>query len=802
MYISYNWLKDYINIDKSPNELANLFNLYGLTVDEIIERKQEFKNVYIAKILEIIKHPNADNLTICKVTDNKEVFNIVCGAKNIKVGDIVPLAKDGAILPGNIKIKTTKIRGVESSGMLCSANELGIADDNKGILILNPEEGMVGEEFISFLPDIIFNLEITPNRPDLLCVTGIARFLSAITGKKNKFPSCNISHENIDRSLSINKKIKVEVKDTRKCLRYTARIIEGIKVMESPLWLKERLKAGDIRPINNIVDITNFVMLELNQPLHAFDYHKIAGGKIVVRNTYDNEKIIALDGKQYELNEDNLIIADSQRPIAIAGIMGGEEFSINDSTNTIILEAAFFDAKSIRKTAKQLNLSSDSSYRFERGIDIENTHKALNRATELIINIAGGKTTKDYIDVYPIKFKRKEIILRYEKINKLLGLQLSKKKINSIIKKLDFKLKKIKSDFLKVQIPGYRVDIKQEIDLIEDITQIYGYENIPATMPVSPITLGRKTRMQSFIEVINNKVTSYGFFNAINYSFINNKLLNQLDEHNFLQENPIFLKNPFNEEENRLKTTLVYDMLKNLISNYHKENENIHLFETGKVYYKDNGKYIEKVNLCLISSGYIILNDYNKKAFKSDFYFLKSVVTNLLNNITDINNYTFVESKINSTIFEYYSNIITNDKIIGKIGKVNQEILYKNKIMEDAFISEINLDFLLDYFPKNIIFKKLSIHPVVKRDISIIVPYNLQECVIEKLIYETGENLIKRMILYDFYKGKQIPDGYKSLTYSLILQSDERTLTDDEINRIISNIINKLKYELKAELRT
>jgi|DewCreStandDraft_4_1066084.scaffolds.fasta_scaffold00712_19 phenylalanyl-tRNA synthetase beta chain len=802
MLVSYNWLKEYIDIDISPLKLSEIINLYGLPIEEIIEKKQKFSNVFVSKILDIKKHPNADNLSICKVTDNNEVFEIVCGAKNIKIGDVVPLAKEGAILPDNIKIKKTKIRGFESSGMLCSAKELGLSDDHTGILILDPNKYKVGEPFIAFEPDTIFNFEITPNRPDLLCITGIARFLSAILDKKINMPLYDISRNFIDKSLDINSKLKVEVHSHDLCPRYAARIIEGVKVMESPSWLKEKLKSSNIRPINNIVDITNFILLELNQPLHAFDYDKIQGKKIIVRNAGKNEKILALDGKTYTLEDNNLIIADSNQPIAIAGIMGGEHFSINNSTHTIVLESAFFNPKSIRKTSRILNISSDSSYRFERQIDIENCHNALNRATELIISIAGGKTSKNYIDIYSQKIKRKYINLRYDRVNKLLGLNLKIKEINNIFAKLKYKIIKNNNKKATVQIPGYRVDIKQEVDLIEDIAQIYGYENIPLTLPVSVTSIGKESKMRSFIKSINELVNSYGFYEAINYSFLNYKLLNLIQEPNFTQENSIFLKNPFNNEEQQLKTTLIPDLLKNLITNYNKENENIHLFETGKIYIKRNNEYIENINLALISSGNIIIKDYNNNYFKSDFYFIKTIINNLIKELTNINEILFAPSKSNLNFYEYSSNIIIEDNIIGKIGQVREEILYTNKIKEPAFIAEINLDILLNYYPKKITYRKLSVHPVIKRDLSIIVPVNTQEFIIEKIIRDSSRNLIKDLVLCDLYKGEQIPDGYKSLTYSIILQSDDKTLTDNEINKLINDILFKLQKEVKAELRS
>jgi phenylalanyl-tRNA synthetase beta chain len=393
MLISCNWLKDYIDIKMSPLELAEKLSLSGLPVEEIKEINSGVTGVVVARVQTVEKHPNADNLSLCDVTDGKEQLKIVCGAKNIAPGQLVPLAKDGASLPGGIKIKIAKIRDIESFGMLCSSKELGMDDSHAGILILNPDVYELGAPFVPYAGDTVLSLEITPNRPDLLCITGVARFIALITGAALKYPGCDINKEFIDSTLDIHARLKVDNRDTKRCPRYSARLIEGVTIKDSPAWLKDRLIAMGIRPINNVVDVTNYVMLEINQPLHAFDHKKIKNANILIRTAVNNEKITALDGKTYELKDSDLVIADTKEPIAIAGVMGGEHFSIDSGSTTVVLESAFFSPKTVRKTSRSMTLSSDSSYRFERGIDIDNVDKALNRAAGLIIQVAGGMTS-------------------------------------------------------------------------------------------------------------------------------------------------------------------------------------------------------------------------------------------------------------------------------------------------------------------------------------------------------------------------------------------------------------------------
>lgn len=805
MQINLNFIKNYVDIKNIPlNELVNKMNMHGLPVDEIIEKKSNISNVYVAKILDIQQHPNADKLSLCKVTDGKNIYSVVCGAKNIKINDIVPLAIEGATLPNNIKIKKAVIRGVESNGMLCSAKELGLGDDHSGILILDPQKNEIGTPFIPFETDTIFNIDITPNRSDLLCATGIARLLSGILNKKFNYPVTKIKKDFLDKKLDINKELNVKVLDKQKCLRYAVRLIKGVKIAESPVGLKNTLLACGIRPINNIVDITNYVMLELNQPLHAFDYNKLTEHTIIVRRAEKDESIIALNGKKYTLNEEDLIIADAKQPIAIAGVMGGEHFSIDNSTTDVVLEAACFNPKTIRKTTKHLIISSDSSLRFEKGVDIKNVINALNRAVNLILEIAGGKTSKNYIDIYPSKQKIKKIKVRFQMINKILGTNLKKNEILKIVRQLHFKLSNITSSTFSVIIPSFRNDLKEEIDIIEDIAEIYGYDKIPLTLPFSDMTLGIDTPAETFNNNIKRILTEFGFSEVKNYSFLNNSFIKSILKNQKLNifDNAVKLENPFNEEETHLKTTLLPDLLKNYIYNHNNGNLNIHLFEIANIYSVYENNFIQNPVLGVISGGYIIEPSFTHNKFISDFYYLKSIINEIHNLLKTDENIVYDKISYDNNFFDYCCNLTLGNDIIGIAGKIKKDIIYENKIKNNVFYFELFLDKIYKFYNKKYSYKKFSQFPYVKRDLSIIVRKDVFFSDVKKIILESGKSLITNITLYDLYYGEQIPSDCKSFTFNILFQSNDRTLSESEVNEIMEDIINNLKNKVSAELRS
>ncbi|MEI7542182.1 MAG: phenylalanine--tRNA ligase subunit beta [bacterium] len=801
MLISYTWLKKYINLTLSPLELVNMLNIAGLPVEEIIEKQSPFTNVYVAKIIAIEKHPQADNLNLCDVTDGTETFKIVCGAKNVTVGQIIALAKIGAVLPGDFKIKKAKIRGIESSGMICSTTELGLSVEPDGIMVLDASKYKIGEAFEPIKPDTILNLEITPNRPDLLSLTGVARFIASRTGLQLNYPSCNIPSKLINPELLISSKVQIENLEPIKCPRYCARLIEGVKIAQSPQWLKDALSSVNIRPINNVVDITNYVLFELNHPLHAFDLKKLSNNKIIIRTAKAHEKILTLDGKEYHPNAEDLIIADSANPIALAGIMGGENYSVDNTTTSIVLESACFQPKTVRISSRHLGVSSDSSYRFERGIDIDNVANALNHAVELIVLTAGGIASADFIDIYPSHLAPKTIKVRFNRVNQILGTNFTAADIEAKINKLFFPIKTSAADSIIVEIPHYRVDITEEIDIIEDIAQISGYDNIPSTLPIASITLGRDTSESVFKRQLATVMTGFGFSEVINYSFLNNKLLKSLNAQSYLPANSVALKNAYNDEETHMKTSLLPDLIKNLITNFNNENANIHLFETANVFFQKGSDYLQLPRLAAITYGMIIDKAFNNKEFQSDFYYIKSVIRGISSTLGLNKDIQFKMSGSNE-FYEYFAEVLIGNRIVGTVGQLKEEILYNHKLKEKAHMFELDIEALGSLNDASTKYSIVSRFPVVKRDISVVVSDTIEQEKLETIINSDYKSLIKSIRLFDLYKGNQIPNGCKSLSYNIIFQSDKKTLSEVEINKAMERITSRLKSELNAELRS
>jgi len=802
MILSYNWLKELVDIKLSPTELAEKLNLSGLPVEEITETGAGVTGVVVARILKIEKHPNADKLSYCDVSDGTNTYKVVCGAQNITEGMTVPLATIGAVLPGDFKIKRSKIRGIESEGMLCSAKELGIGGDHSGILPLDPERFPVGASYSPGVPDTLLSIEITPNRPDLLSMIGAARFIAAITGAKVNEPDCSIKPGLIDNSTDINKMLSVDVTDASLCPRYCARVIKNVKVTESPDWLKKKLANLGVRPINNIVDITNYVLFELNQPLHAFDYKKIRGAKIVVRTAADGETITALDGKVYKAKSTDLMIADESSPIAIAGVMGGEHFSVTPETTDIVLESAFFNPGTVRKTARSLGISSDSSYRFERGIDIQNTVNAMNRAAAMMAEISGGMVSGNFIDVYPNPRKLNSITLRLQRVNKLLGTSFSAAEVSGILDSANFKNSESGGVF-SITVPGYRVDLAEEIDLIEEIAQTAGYDRIPSTLPSAAITLGSEPPAETFSKKLSDIFISYGFSQAYNYSFLNTKLLKALGASGYKPQNPALLKNPFNEEESAMKTTLIPDLIKNLIHNVNNEEHNVHLFETANLFsMPEAGRYEQYPAIGCITYGAILPAAFSKKELITDLYFLKSVINSLISASDASSAPEYKAASPYPLFLEYGFEIIVKGRVIGCGGQIKEEILHDNKMKEKAFACEINLNELLSISTGTVKYSGLSPYPAVKRDLSLLLDSSVPAASVENTIRSANPRLINSITLFDMYKGKQVPDGKKSLSYNIVFRSKERTLSEAEINKTMENILLRLKENLKAELRS
>ncbi len=808
MQVSFKWLQEYVDIDITPEELAEKLTNAGVTVDEIEYLNKGIEGVVVAKVLTVQKHPNADKLSLCQVTtDNENVYQVVCGAPNVRDGQIVPFALVGANLPGNVKIKKAKLRGVESQGMICSAQELGIDDESlpseqrEGILVLDPSAPL-GEDIVKYLnlDDCILKLDLTPNRGDCLSVINIAREIGAILGKKVKLPE--ISFAEIDKNVHDFVQIKIDAPDL--CYRYAARIVEGVTIKPSPLWLQHRLRCSGIRPINNVVDITNYILLEYGQPLHAFDYNFLEQGQIIVRQAKPGEKIVTLDGQERELTEEMLLITDPTKAVAVAGVMGGENSEVKETTTTVLIESAYFNPKSIRRTSTGLGLRSESSLRFEKGINIETVVEACNRAAQLMADLAGGRILKGVADNYPTPIKRTVIHLQLDKINKVLGTALTDKEIKGILTRLDFLILQEDGEKITVEVPPYRPDITIPEDLIEEVARLYGYENIPVTLPEGVTSQGQKTAEQKLRDKILEVLSFRGLYEVINFSFINknhfDKLLLPEDDS---RRNAIPLLNPLSEEQGYMRTSILPGLLVNLQKNINKRNENIGIFELGKIYLpQSQGQDItrEKMTLGIAVSG-VLVSDWQEKGRKVDFYYLKGILEDLFDKLNIIN-VDFVPCKDNPSYHPgRTAKVYVNNEQIGILGQVHPLVLENYDLPKEVYIAEIDVDVLFKIGQGKVEFKQLPKFPSVSRDLAIVVKDQvLAKDLIEK-IKELGGELLVELQIFDVYKGGQIPSDSKSIAFSLTFQAMDRTLTDKEINEIFDRIQNSLGVHFGATLR-
>ena len=597
MLVSVKWLRDYVDIEITAAELADKLTMAGLEVDEIRTVQPSFSGVVVAKIISVSPHPNSEKLSICEVTDGQTNYQVVCGAKNIKAGNIVPMAKVGATIPGGYTIKSSVLRGEKSDGMLCSAAELGIGDDDTGILQL-AEDLPVGTSLATALDitDTVLDVGITPNRADCLSMIGIAREVAAVTGKKLKIPVSSLKETAED----INSLTSVEIIDADLCPRYTARMIKNIKIGQSPVWMKTRLEAVGLRSINNVVDVTNFVMLEMGQPLHAFDFRFLEKSRIIVRRSRQDEEFISLDGKSRKLAADTLLICDGVKPVAIGGIMGGQNSEVKEDTQAVLLESAYFNPVSIRRSARKLAMSTDAAYRFERGIDPEGVLRALDRAAYLIKELSGGNICQNYIDKYPCRIPSvQNIPLRLKRVNQIIGSNIKDKEIISLLQCIEMKIEETGEGSYHVTPPSFRVDIHREIDLIEEIVRLYGYDKVPVTLPdisVAEIKSGGLTDLE---EKARQLLTGSGYSEVINYSFTTTSSADILGWKNDDERRRFLkIKNPLVEDQSVMRTSMIYGLLDTLKKNVNNGSGDLKLFEIGRVFINNGSSQLPMKEIC------------------------------------------------------------------------------------------------------------------------------------------------------------------------------------------------------------
>lgn len=799
MKISLNWLKQYIDLnDVSTQEIVGKLTMSGLEVEDIVDENELYKNFIVAEVRSVAKHPNADKLSVCEVFDGNETLQVICGAPNVAEGQKVVFAPIGTLIPnGNFQIKKAKIRGVESNGMICAEDELLLSDDHSGIMVLdsNLKPGKPITEALN-LDDVIFEIAVTPNRPDALSHIGVARDLSALFNRNLKLPEINLKESKVKAENIAS----VEVFDITNCPRYSAKVVFNVQIKESPEWLKNRLTKIGLRPINNVVDVTNFILHELGQPLHAFDLDLLEGKKIIVKSTEHEKDFVTLDSKVRKLPPNTLMICDAKREVAVAGIMGGENSEINPSTKNILIESAYFNPSSIRKTSKALQLSTDSSYRFERGTDPSITKYAAERAAQLIAELSGGEVADGIIDVYPKVIERKEITLRYQRVTKILGYEISKEKINQILSRLGLALKDIDENSLLVSVPTFRPDLEREIDLIEEIARINGYDNIPV-VPKINITLEKKTDQQKFEDDVRNIISSLGF-----YEMINNPLESEWEAR--LTGNPIFLANPQSAEMSCLRTSLFAGGLNSVKRNLNYGIRNMMLFEVGNVFQKKSDSTIntfddisEKQNLILILSG----NEEEKSWYSAekhfDFYSLKGYVNSLIQKISLDNQLTDAYYSSENEIYSYHFTKNFNNQLIGKGGKVKKDVLNKFDINQDVFVFEFDLSELKQITPDVKKYIEPLKFPKIIRDFAFVFDKSVQYLDIKNFILEKASSLLKNVELFDIFESESLGNDKKSMAFTLEYYDESRTLTEDEVEKDFNYLITEISKKFNAKLR-
>ena len=792
MKIPFNWLKDYVDVNISAKELGDKLTLTGSALEEVITQGAEIKNIVTGKITEITQHPDADKLKICQVDIGaEEKIQIVTAATNMKEEDVVPVALHKSTLADGTEIKKGKLRGVVSNGMFCSEEELGIAGDEPvhGLMILDKDAplGVDIKEYLN-LNKSILDFDITSNRPDCLCMVGMARETAAALETSYKMP--NLEYE-VKSSENINDKLKVEVRDSL-CRRYMARGVKNVKVMPSPSWMQERLLEAGVRPINNIVDITNFVMLEIGEPMHAFDAREIKSNKIVVEKAKDEEVFVTLDEVERKLDSSFLCIKDDERTIALAGIMGGLNSEIQDDTTEVIFEAANFDGTNIRVNSRKLNLRSESSSRFEKDIDPNLAELAINRACALVCELGCGEIMDGTIDIYNDKKEEGHITVDSNWINKFLGTEISKEDMKKYLDLVDLKTE-LNGDNLEITIPTFRIDIAIKEDIAEEVARIYGYEKIPTTIFNVATEREPKYKNELLRDKMVNTMIANGLNQSISYSFISPKVFDKINiKEDSELRNVIKIKNPLGEDYSVMRTTTIHSMMECLGRNYSRNNSYARLFEIGKVYIKgeDENKVPTEKNILTIGM-------YGN----CDYLDLKGIVENALE-VLGLAKVMFKRETENPSYHPGKTAVLAiGNKNVGILGEIHPDVSENYGVDTPCYMAELDLDLLFDYAKMDKKYKPLPKFPAVTRDIALLVNDEVLVQEIEDTIKRAGGNLVEKVELFDIYKGSQIPEGKKSIAYAIAYRDEKKTLTDADISKVHDKILRSLEHKLGATLR-
>lgn len=808
MKVSLSWLKDYVPIELEPKALADALTMAGLEVEAIWDRYDYLDRVLVCRVLNVTPHPDADRLTCCLVDVGTHTVSVVCGAPNVRKDMLTALALPGTILPSGLEIKKSFIRGQASEGMLCSSKELALGEEGDGIMDL-ADDSVVGTSLNQALSysDMVFEIGLTPNRPDCTGIIGIAREVAAIQKTRVKYP--RVSSKTIDGPVSDLTSVTIEAPEL--CPRYAAKLITNITVCESPEWLKDRLLSVGQRPINNIVDVTNFVMLETGQPLHAFDFNFLEGERIIVRTARGGESFTTLDGKPRTLSEQMLLICDARKPIAIAGVMGGENSEIQNSTTTVLIESAYFNPGSVRKTSKLLGLGTDASYRFERGIDPHGTVRSLLRAAELMVRVSGGTEVGGVIDMHPQVAAPRRISLKVSATNRLLGTDLSRKDITSLLSGIEINCDEIgfteNDDEMVFPVPSFRVDLERPEDLMEEVARLYGYENIPTTLPVMTATIGilEKTSPRSLRETCRQKLTGLGFSEAINYSFVNRDCTEKLL---FSEKDPrrhtIAVLNPLTEDQAVMRTSLVPGLLETMARNLSKQIKTLRLFEVGNVFLDQGAERLpeERETLAALLTGDRSTASWYSKVTPFDFYDMKGVASALLTGL-GFREPRFSKEETGDAPYMkpgYVASISVDGTTIGLVGEVHPKVLLAYGLKQTAFIFELFLHRIADHPPVRKKVSGISRFPSVARDVTLIIDNQIESHRLLDRVKTMEQDIVEEVQLFDVFVGEAIPKGKKSVSFRITYRSADRTLEDESVNRIHADICDQVVKDFNADL--
>jgi phenylalanyl-tRNA synthetase beta chain len=805
MKVPLGWLREFIELERDPTQVADALTNAGIECSATVEGSLE--GIVVGEVLEVIPHPGSDHLRICKVMGpGEEILSVVCGAPNVEKGVKAPLAVVGSVLPSGQKIEAAEIRGVRSEGMLCSEAELEVGEDASGIWIL-PAQSRTGarlDEELS-LSDWVLELDVTPNRGDCLSIMGVAREVAAIFGLKVRPPQIELKEEGIP----VANRFSVEIVDPQLCPRYVAKIVEGVKVEESPLWMRRRLQLAGLRPINNIVDVTNYVMCELGQPLHAFDLHLLEGSRIVVRRARQGERFISLDGQERVLNDEMLMIWDGEKPVAVAGVMGGENSEVRPDTADVLIESACFNPINIRRTAKALGIATEASRRFERSTDPMGCLLAANRAAQLMSQLSGGTVAPGEIDAFPLPPSPISINLRVSRVNALLGTELEARQVKDILDRLEIPSQLKDGSVLMVSPPTRRPDLQREVDLVEEVARILGYHRIPSNLPPVASAPQIWTPHRRVESVVREILTGWGLNEVITYSFIDEEAFDLLG---IPKGDPmrefIRLRNPLRRTQGVMRTTLIPGLLDTVRRNFNRRNMDLRLFELGRVFIKEEGRQLprEPLRLGLVMTGRRFPIHWEGGQARVDFYDLKGLVEEILEELELLDEVEWVPHGLPPYLQEGVSaRLVAGDETVGVLGPLSEGARAGWDLEEAPLIGEVDFEWLVGMGKTQRHFSPLPRFPEVTRDLSFVVEKGIEAARLVKEIRRIHEDIswFEDVMLFDIFEGEApIPPGHRSLSFRLRYRHPERNLTDEEVNEQQEKVIQTLERKLGARLRS